>query len=137
MGHFGQDCRQPDYRLLKEKSIGNAKQDREDSPKPTRQYNSQQQREPQPSKGKRRGRQRGRRLRPRAFRPGRALMTAESTMSRAKSTWDLDSCALRHLTNDQSLFVGDIRPKVWDFTIAGGQVIRSEGVYSSCRRIKH
>ncbi len=49
-------------------------------------------------------------------------------MSRTKSTWYLDSCASRHLTNDRSLFIGKILPKAWDFTTAGGQIIQFEGV---------
>lgn len=42
MRHFEWDCKMPDYRLLKKKSIGNAKQnrDQDDSPRP-RSYNYQ------------------------------------------------------------------------------------------------
>ncbi len=78
MRHFGRDCRMPNYRLLKKKSTDNARQDRDDSLRPrnyqqqranvaavnTKEYDS----DPEP------------------FRPGKALMTAESNiMSRTKS----------------------------------------------------
>lgn len=55
MGHFGRDCRHPDYRLVKKKSTGNVK-DRKDLPRP-RHQNPQQRRHYQPR----------RRLRPRAI----------------------------------------------------------------------
>ena len=56
------------------------------------------------------------------------MTTEQPKMTEAKSTWYLDSCASRHLTNDRKIFVGKIQPKTWDFTTAGGQIIRSEGV---------
>lgn len=41
--------------------------------------------------------------------------------------WYLDSCALRHLCNDKTLF-RDLRPMYIDFITAVGQVIRTEQV---------
>ena len=49
-------------------------------------------------------------------------------MMKTRDTGCLDSCASHHLTNDRNLFVGEIKAKRWDFTTAGGQLIRSEGV---------
>lgn len=43
------------------------------------------------------------------------------------STWFLDSCASRHLCNDQTLF-SDLKAKSIDFVTAAGQVIRTEEI---------
>lgn len=118
MGHFRRDCRHPDYRSLKKKNTGNAKQDREDSLRPRyhNSQNSQQRKKPQPRRANVvTNNNEDEDSDPEPFRPRKAFMTtestAESTMSRTRSTWYLDSCASRHLTNDQSLFVGKIHPK--------------------------
>lgn len=119
MGHFGRDCKFPDYQSKKKNSgSSSTRQDRDNDPPRSRprRANAATNIEEEDSD-------------PEPFRPGKALMTAESSiMSKTRATWYLDSCASRHLTNDRSLFIEKIQPKTWDFTTAGGQVIRSEGV---------
>ena len=55
-----------------------------------------------------------------------------STLSQTRLTWYLDLCTSQHFTNNQSLFVSNIQPKTCNFTTAGGQIIRSEGVGIVC-----
>lgn len=65
---------------------------------------------------------------PEPFRPGAANMVKKTRMQAPKSTWYLDSCASRHLTNNKDLFIDDLRPKYLDFTAAGGQILLSESI---------
>ncbi len=51
-----------------------------------------------------------------------------TAMRTPRDVWYLDSCASRHLTNNKNLFVNDLRPKCLDFTTAGGQILRAEGI---------
>lgn len=51
----------------------------------------------------------------------------EKLQKPSNSTWFLDSCASRHLCNDQSLF-SNTRAKSIDLVTAAGEVIRTEEV---------
>lgn len=44
-------------------------------------------------------------------------------MIKTKKTWYLNFCASWHLTNNEKIFVGQIQPKVWDFTTNISQII--------------
>lgn len=117
MRHYRKDCRYPNYKLYnKKRSSNNTKQDRDCDNSPRARQNNNT----QPCKANVAANLEDKDSDLEPFRSGKALMTTESTiMSRTKSTWYLDLCVSRHLTNDQSFFIGEIRPKVWDFTIAG------------------
>lgn len=114
MGHFGQDCKYPNYWLMKKKNI---KQDRDNnSPKPRPQQANIAVIADEKSVSE-------------VFCPGKAYMIAKSTiMSKTRATWYLDSCASWHLTNNHSLYVEKIQPKAWDFTMARGQIICSKDI---------
>lgn len=121
-GHFSRDCKFPDYCIGKKKNSNNSsniRQDQENNsakPQPQRANAATNIIDEDDSDLE-------------SFCSGKALMTTESSIiSRTQLTWYLDSCASRYLTNNQSLFVGKIQPKTWDFTTVKGQVIRLEGV---------
>ena len=59
---------------------------------------------------------------------GRAFMTRTVSADEERSeVWYLDSCASKHICNDQQKFA-DLRPKSYEFITAGGDIIRSEQV---------
>lgn len=126
MGHYGRDCKYPDYRLLnKKKSSNNTRQDRDCGNSPRARQNNNT----QPCRANVTANLKDKNFNLESFRLLKVLMTTKSSIIlKTKSTWYLDLCASHHLTNDWNLFIGNIRPKAWDFTTANGQIIRSEGV---------
>ena len=121
MGHFGQNYRFPDYCNKKKNSnsSSNNRQKRENKlPRlwpwqiniMTNLVNDKN-------------------SRPEPFRLGKVFITTKSsTLSQTQSTWYQDLCTSRHLTNNQGVFASNIQPKMWDFTTAGVQIIRSKDV---------
>lgn len=99
MGHFGQDCKFLNYHTKKKSSTRQNRENNLPKLRPCRANATTNIANDNDSD-----------LEP--FYPGKAFITMESpTILQIQSTWCLDSCAFRHLTNDQSLFVGKIHLK--------------------------
>lgn len=118
IGHYRKDCKYPDYRLLnKKRSSNNTRQDRDCN----NSLRARQNNNTQPCKANVTANLKDENSDLKPFCPKKAFITTKLTiMSRTKSMWYLDLCTSRHLTNNQNLFIGEIRPKTWDFRMAGG-----------------
>ena len=93
--HFGRDCRMQDFRLAKRK----ASDTRQDDAPRFKQHQLQLRRANVVADHKEEN------SNPEPFHPRTAFMTIEQPkMTKAKSTWYLDSCASHHLTNNRNIF---------------------------------